>query len=459
MATVTPNFNWPVPTSTDLVKDGATAIEALGDSIDASLVDLKGGTTGQVLSKNSNTDMDFTWVTDPGGDITGVTAGTGISGGGTSGTVTVTNSMATTITTKGDLVPGTGSGTFARLAAGSNGETLVADSSTSTGLRYQGNFAAGKNAIINGDFNIWQRGTTFTNPAGASYTTDRWRVSYLTAAPTTYAVSRETFTPGSEPVSGYNSPFFWRGVLTTVGTNTGIDFQQRIENVYTFANTTVTFSFYAKSDSNRTQTVNFQQNFGSGGSSTIGLTAQTINTTSSWQRFSLQFSIPSTSGKTIGANSYLQATISQNLTNGNTLDIWGVQVEAGSVATAFQTATGTIQGELAACQRYYFRSLGSNVYSFHGTGAGITSTRACIVVQPPVTMRTTPSGTIDFGNVAISDAIATTVAVTSIGWNNTENPNNAVFDIGVASSLIASRPYWLINNNNAAGFIGFSAEL
>jgi len=62
MATTTPNFGWSVPTSTDLVKDGATAIETLGDSIDASLVDLKGGTTGQVLSKNSGTDMDFTWI-------------------------------------------------------------------------------------------------------------------------------------------------------------------------------------------------------------------------------------------------------------------------------------------------------------------------------------------------------------------------------------------------------------
>ena len=89
MATVTPNFNWPVPTSTDLVKDGATAIEALGDSIDASLVDLKGGTSGQVLAKNSNTDMDFIWVTDAAGDITGVTATSPITGGGTSGTVTI----------------------------------------------------------------------------------------------------------------------------------------------------------------------------------------------------------------------------------------------------------------------------------------------------------------------------------------------------------------------------------
>jgi hypothetical protein len=62
MATTTPNFGWSVPTSTDLVKDGATAIETLGDAIDASLLDLKGGTTGQVLSKNSGTDMDFTWI-------------------------------------------------------------------------------------------------------------------------------------------------------------------------------------------------------------------------------------------------------------------------------------------------------------------------------------------------------------------------------------------------------------
>lgn len=125
MATTTTNFGWTVPQSTDLVKDGATAISTLGSGVDTSFVGLKGGTTGQILSKTSGTDLAYTWVTAQVGDITGVTAGTGISGGGTSGDVTVTNSMATAITTNGDLIRGTGSGTFSRLGIGSTGQVLT----------------------------------------------------------------------------------------------------------------------------------------------------------------------------------------------------------------------------------------------------------------------------------------------------------------------------------------------
>lgn len=111
MAT-SPNFNWPEPDNTDLVKNGALAIRTAVDAIDSSMVDLKGGTTGQILSKASNTDMDFTWVADAGGI------------------------SPTIVDAKGDLIAATAADTPARLAVGTNGQVVTADSTASTGLAY-----------------------------------------------------------------------------------------------------------------------------------------------------------------------------------------------------------------------------------------------------------------------------------------------------------------------------------
>jgi hypothetical protein len=106
----TTNFGWETPDDTDLVKDGAAAIRTLGSSIDTSFVDLKGGTTGQVLAKASNTDLDFTWsAADP----------------------------LSILDAKGDLISATAADTPARLAVGTNGQVLAANSSTSTGLEWQ----------------------------------------------------------------------------------------------------------------------------------------------------------------------------------------------------------------------------------------------------------------------------------------------------------------------------------
>jgi hypothetical protein len=127
MATTTPNFGWPVPTSTDLVKDGATAIEALGDSIDASLLDLKGGTTGQVLAKASGTDMDFSWVAQDDSNA-------------------IQNAI---VDAKGDLIAATAADTPARLAVGANDTVLTADSSTATGLKWAAPASGGGMTLIN----------------------------------------------------------------------------------------------------------------------------------------------------------------------------------------------------------------------------------------------------------------------------------------------------------------------
>lgn len=123
MATTT-NFGWETPDDTDLVKDGAAAMRTLGNAIDTSFVDLKGGTTNQVLAKNSNTDLDFKWVA----DATGI--------------------PATIIDAKGDLIAGTAADTADRLAVGTNGQILTADSTTSTGLKWATPAAAGGATLL-----------------------------------------------------------------------------------------------------------------------------------------------------------------------------------------------------------------------------------------------------------------------------------------------------------------------
>jgi hypothetical protein len=447
MANPTSNFNWQMPTASDLVTDLPADFEVFGQAVDTSLADLKGGTTDQVLAKNSNTDMDFKWVTSDDANA-------------------IQNSI---VDAKGDLIAASANDTPARLAVGNNGETLVADSSTSTGLRYNANFAAGKNAIINGDFTINQRAFTSITTDG-TYGFDRWALG--TAGGATY--TPQTFTAGAAPVAGYEAINFAQ-IATTgqTATSTVTILLQRIEDVRTFAGQTATVSFWAKATSGTPKiAVEMQQNFGSGGSATVNTYAGQITMTTSWARYSVTIAVPSVSGKTIGTSSFtgLQLWTSAgsdfNARTGSlgiqtaTIGIWGVQVEDGSVATAFQTATGTIQGELAACQRYYFRTVSTNAYGrLAQFGNAVSSTVFINWVQPPVPMRITPTAIEYSANLGAGDNNAMVAALTSLVLDGQSNNSYIGFYAGVASGLTTYRPYNIIANGSTTSYIAATAEL
>jgi hypothetical protein len=377
---------------------------------------------------------------------------------------------------KGDIVAASGNDTPARLAVGNNGDTLVADSSATTGLRWTENYAAGKNKIINGDFNINQR--NFTTATAAAYGFDRWRFEFSTG---TNTYSAQTFTPGTAPVAGYEAKNFAQMAISGQSATSAYNILgQRIEDVRTFAGQTVTFSFWAKASSG-TPSIGLEitQVFGSGGSPSafVSTPLGSITTSTSWARYSKTVAVPSISGKTIGTDansSYIEANFwlsagSDHATrassigiNNSTFQIWGVQVEDGSVATAFNTATGTIQGELAACQRYYQRFTSDAAYGLIATGKGFTTGNVQASIPLKVTMRVAPTAidTSAAGTFIANTGATDVTSLTSIAINaNLTSSQYVGIDVNKSAAFTVGAFYFLYANNATTSFIGASAEL
>jgi hypothetical protein len=289
--------------------------------------------------------------------------------------------------------------------------------------------------------------------------------------PSGATISRQTFTPGTAPVAGYEGQFYFNAVITSNAQN--YEHGQFIENARTFAGQTVTFSFWARSTVGaQPMNVSMFQNFGTGGSPssqvTIAATSGTTpyTPTSSWVRYIYTFDVPSVSGKTFGTNndSYLWVRFGQYTTTATntSVDYWGVQLEAGSVATAFQTATGTIQGELAACQRYYYRQTG-NADNGYAAGFAPSTTSAIFCWQLPVSMRIAPTSievpsTITNLKLTNWDTVSYTISTLAIA-SGTASGTNSVNIRAVSSGLTTNQGVLLANNATVNGFIGVSAEL
>jgi hypothetical protein len=266
---------------------------------------------------------------------------------------------------------------------------------------------------------------------------------------------RQAFTPGTAPVAGYEGQYFHRSVVASTGTTSTLNFGQRIENVQTFAGQTTTLSFFAKADAARTVTITATQSFGSGGSADVSTSFGSVSLTTAWQRFTITVALPSIAGKTIGTNNNVTFDFGFP-TAASTIDFWGVQLEAGSVATAFQTATGTIQGELAACQRYYFRTQASSLQSPLGTGSAASTTAVLLTANHPVSMRVAPTA-IDYNDLLLSDNVSGFTAFTNFTINQANTLASTLYGIGF-SGLTQYRLYAL-RTNSTSGYLGLSAEL
>ena len=438
MANPTTNFGWQMPTSTDLVTDLPADFEVFGQAVDTALAELKGGTTGQVLSKTSNTNMDFTWVTQD--DANAI--------------------QNTQLTAKGALITAFSSATPATLTVGNNGETLVADSSTSTGLRYTAGTVQ-SNPVLNSAMQVWQRGTSITGTAAVIYTADRWS----TNASSSFTITRQTT---SDTTNLPNIQYCAR-VQRTAGqtTTTTYSLVQSIEtlNSIPFAGKTVTMSFYARKGANYSGAssaftsslisgTGTDQNYQSGYTGTafpLGVNTATLTTT--WQRFTYTGTIPATATE---LGFYFDYTPVGTAGAADYYEVTGAQLDIGSVALPFRTYAGTIQGELAACQRYFNR-LVSGTQNAVTTAQAIATTGALGTRSYPQ-MRTGATITVSSAShFSLRSATNTTLAATGFNYFNSGTQSATIY-FDVASGLVAGNATEM-SSSNASATLDLSAEL
>jgi hypothetical protein len=358
------------------------------------------------------------------------------------------------------------------LAVGNNGESLVADSSQATGLKYSGGNPV-SNPFINSAFDIAQRGTSFTGiTSGTTYTLDRWLV-YLGAA-ASVSVSQQATGDTTNLPQIKNCARVGRPNANAA--TTGINYGQIFENGNTsrYVGQVYNISFYARAGANfssASSVLNVFVNYGTGtdqswagGVNSNASISQNVTLTTTWQRFTAQVSGLSGLSATLAAGA-TQIAAGFSYTPVGTagaadyFEVTGVQIDLGSTALPFRRNGATLQGELAACQRYFLKYGGNQAYeTFPGLLLSYSTTQGEGPIAFKSTMRTTP--TVAFSTLKVSDVATFNVAVTNITiTTNTSGPDAAYLVFTVASGVTSGKTILLRTDGSTAGYLTFSAEL
>ena len=307
-------------------------------------------------------------------------------------------------------------------------------------------YTAGKNVLINASMSFWQRGTS---SAGTAYLADRW-YSALISGTGTFAQESTVVPTGSV----YSQKF-------TAGVVAQPAIYQAVEtlNAIRYAGQTMTVSAKVAASTSVGFTADVQYSTSTDNAvtgtwtsitATSGGTATATSTT--FVSISGVYAIPSTA-KSLRVRLFTTSTIAI----GVVVYFGQIQLEQGSTATAFQTATGTIQGELAACQRYYWRAspATTNKYVFPMNGFGISSTLVRFAVLATVPMRVAPTS-IDYSDIKVFNGNATNLISAAAFNYNTDLVIGIDFTVAATANVAA--PYSVLSNS-ATGYLGVSAEL